>query len=147
MKKFRLKSSRLLMSLAFAGFLLGVFSFTIEYSMGVEAIKVFERDNCLAVSGDHDKMCKNALAEHLSLWQALFTALPQEKSLLGILGAAVIIVLAFIFQRNYFLLSEYLTVRQRQYLKRHPSFLLFDFLRALFSQGILNHKAHILSAV
>lgn len=147
MKKFRLKSSRLLMGLAFAGSLLGIFSFTLEYSMGVEAIKVFERDNCLAVSGDHDKMCKNALAEHLSLWQALFTALPQEKSLLGILGAAVVVVLAFIFQRHYFLLSEAFSIRQRQYLKRHPSFLLFDFLRTLFSQGILNPKMHILSAI
>lgn len=133
------------MGLAFAGFLLGVFSFTIEYSMGVEAIKVFERDNCLAVSGDHDKMCKNAFAEHLGLWQAMFTALPQEKFLLGALGTAVIVTLAFIFQRRYFLLSETLTIRQRQYLKRHPSFLLFDFLRTLFSQGILNHKAHILN--
>ena len=147
MKKFRLKFSRFFMGLAFAGFLLGIFSFAIEHSMGVEVIKVFERDNCLTVSDDHDKMCKNALAEHLSLWQALFTALPQEKSLLGILGVVVVTSLAFIFQRHYFLLSETLTIHQGQYLRRYPSFLLFDFLRALFSQGILNRRAHILSAV
>ena len=133
------------MGLAFAGFLLGVFSFTLEYSMGVEVMKVVGRDNCLFVAGDHDKMCKNAFAEHLGLWQALFTVLPQEKFLLGALGAAAIMSLAFIFQRRYFLLSESLTIHQRQYLKRHPSFLLFDFLRSLFSQGILNPKAHILS--
>ncbi len=135
------------MGLAFVGFLLGVFSFALEYSMGVEAVQIAEQDNCFAVPGDHDKVCRNAFAEHLSLWQAMFTALPQEKFLLGALGATVIMALAFIFQRRYFLLSETLTIRQRQYLKRHPSFLLFDFLRTLFSQGILNHKAHILNIV
>ncbi len=135
------------MGLAFVGFLLSILSFTIEYSMGVEIMNIVERDNCLAVPGDHDTVCQNALAEHLSLWQAMFTALPQEKSLLGVLGAAVIMVLAFIFQKRYLLLSETRTIRQRQYLKCHPFFLLFDFLRALFSQGILNPKMHILSAI
>lgn len=135
------------MGLAFAGFLLGILSLTIEYSMGVEVMKIVERDNCLAIPGDHDKVCKNAFAEHLSLWQAMFTALPQEKSLLGALGVAVIAAIAFIFQKRSFLLSETLTIRQRQYRKRHPSFLLFNFLRTLFSQGILNPKVHILSTL
>ncbi len=133
------------MSLALVGFLLGIFSFTLEYSMGIEVMKIVERDSCLAIPGDHDKMCKNALTEHLGPWQALFIALPQEKSLLGVLGAAVIMALTLVFQRRYFLLSQALSVRQRQYLKHRPSFLLFDFLRTLFSQGILNPKAHILS--
>lgn len=145
MRKFKSKSYRVFMSLAFAGFLLGVFSFTLEYLTGMEAVRAIKRDNCFFVSEDHDTMCKNAFAEHLSLWQALFTALPQEKSSLGILGAAVVIALAFVFQRHPFFLSETYMVRQRQYLKRHPSFLPFDFLRAVFSQGILNPKAHILS--
>lgn len=135
------------MGLAFAGFLLGILSFTIEYSMGVEVMKIVERDNCLAIPGDHDKVCKNAFAEHWSLWQAMFTALPQEKSLLGALGVAVIAAIAFIFQKRSFLLSETLTIRQRQYPKLHPSFLLFNFLRTLFSQGILNPKVHIPSTL
>lgn len=147
MKKFGLKSTRFFMSLALAGFFLGIFSFALEYSMGMEAVQIIERDNCLFVSGDHDKMCKNALAEHLSLWQALFAALPNGKFLPGIFGAVFAVALAFIFQRHFFVLSQALTIRQRQYLKRHPSFLLFDFLRTLFSRGILNHKAHILSVV
>lgn len=147
MKKFRLKSSRLFIGLALASFVLSIFSFALEDSMGVEVIRMGGQGNCLTVSGDHDKMCENAFAEHLSLWQAMFTALPQEKSLLGVFGAIVIAVLTFIFQRYYLLLSEAFSIRQRQYLKRHPSFLVFDFLRTLFSQGILNPKAHILSAI
>ncbi len=145
MKKFKLKSCRVFMSLAFAGFILGIFSFSLESSMGLEFIGIAQNDNCFVALSDHDTMCKNAFAEHLNFWQSIFTALPQEKSIIGFLMSVLVLSVTFLFRKQHLFLLGIFAGQQRRYAKQHPSSPLFDFLRTLFSQGILNPKAYILS--
>jgi len=91
------------------------------------------------------EICSMTFAEHLSLWQGMFTAIPQKTNLWVLLFALIsaIGVLVFsILKQHQLLLLKYFSDRWRLYLKQNPRLSLFDHLREAFSRGILNPKIY-----
>src|SRR3989338_10557198 len=91
------------------------------------------------------EICPMTIAEHLSRWQGMFTAIPQKAGLLMLLFALISAVGALVFsilKRNQLLLLKYFSDRWRLYLKQNPHLSLFDHLREAFSRGILNPKIY-----
>ena len=88
-------------------------------------------------------LCKMSIIEHISLWQSMFTAMPQENL---ILLALVIILVAVLFITKNFIspprLSRDETSTQKLYLVQHPNLSLFNPLKEAFAQGILNPKIY-----
>lgn len=88
-------------------------------------------------------LCKMNVIEHISLWQSMFTAIPQESLMLL---ALLILLVAVIFVTKNILApprpSNSKALTKRLYLKEHPDLLLFDPLKEVFSQGILNPKIY-----
>jgi FtsH-binding integral membrane protein len=93
-------------------------------------------------------LCKMSIIEHISLWQSMFTALPQ-KSLA--LTALVVLLLTAIFVTKNILdppsLSNNKASAQKLYLAQHPDIPLFDPLKEAFSRGILNPKIYELATL
>jgi hypothetical protein len=91
------------------------------------------------------EICPMTFAEHLSGWQNMFTVIPQKSTvfiqLLALIAAFVIIAFAL---RRHLLLSlfSYFSERWKFYIRDNPNLPLFDHLRQLFSQGILNPKIY-----
>ena len=91
------------------------------------------------------EICPMTIAEHLSRWQGMFTAISQKTD---ILIQFLLLALAFIFiasefrQRILLLWSTQFSGRLRLYLKQNPHLSLFNQLREAFSRGILNPKIY-----
>ena len=85
--------------------------------------------------------CTMNFSEHVSLWQSILRSLPASFSLFSIF-AAICFVAAILWHRTLFEFSEYAAFRRRLYIKQHPHVRLFDTLREIFSQGILNSKIY-----
>ena len=88
-------------------------------------------------------LCKMSVIEHISLWQSMFTAMPQENLILLVL---VILLVAVLFTTKNSIgpprLSRDETSTQKLYLVQHPNLSLFDPLKESFARGILNPKIH-----
>jgi len=141
MKKLFQKTRTFFMGLALLGFLAGIFAFCVGDSLALE-ITSGKDAGCLLMPSAHHKICENALAEHLSLWQAMFTALPQEKSFFGLLIVIFSLALTLIFRKKFMLFFETIASVSRLLLKQYHQFTIFNSLRVLFSQGILNSKVY-----
>lgn len=88
-------------------------------------------------------LCKMSIIEHISLWQSMLTVMPQENLMLL---ALLTLFMAVIFMTKNILvllcLSRVEALTRRLYLKEHPDFSLFNPLKEVFSQGILNPKIY-----
>lgn len=88
-------------------------------------------------------ICTMTFAEHLNIWQAMFTATPQKTSFFNFLILTLAFALAsIIFRERLRLFLGSLTFRWRLHLKRNSFFQFFDHLKEAFSQGILNPKIY-----
>lgn len=108
-------------------------------SFGMEMNSEGEMTGCAFMVGDQSQICTMTLAEHLSSWQKLFTAIPQTASLL-------LFILALgptsLFWKPPLVLCKTLAYFLKLYFRRHPDLHFFHFLRELFSRGILHSKIY-----
>lgn len=115
--------------------------FGLGHMSGMEANKDGNMEGCIFTG--KTMLCKMGIVEHISLWQGMFTAMPQESLLFM---ALLILLVAVIFVTKNFLapprLSNSEALAKRLYLKEHPNLSLFNPLKEAFSQGILNPKIH-----
>lgn len=126
---------------------LGFFTFVILSIFGLGHMSNMETTKDGAMEGcvftEKTMLCKMGIVEHISLWQGMFTAMPQE-SLMFI--ALLILLMAVIFVTKNILapprLSRSEALTKRLYLRKNPDLLLFDFLKEAFSRGILNPKIY-----
>lgn len=132
---------------AISFFAFGLFAFVtlsvfgLGHMSGMEANKDGNMEGCIFTG--KTMLCKMGIVEHISLWQGMFTAMPQE----GLLFMALLILLvAVIFVTKNILapprLSNGEILTKRLYLKEHPDLPLFNPLKEAFSQGILNPKIY-----
>lgn len=115
--------------------------FGLWHMSDMEANKDGNMEGCIFTG--KTMLCKMGIVEHISLWQGMFTAVPQESLMLLallILLVAVIFVIKNILAPSHLSSSEVLT--RRLYSKEHPNLLLFNPLKEAFSQGILNPKIY-----
>lgn len=88
-------------------------------------------------------LCNMSVVEHISLWQSMLTAIPQEN--LTILALLTLLVTVIFITTNMLApprLSGSEALTKRLYLRGHPDLLLFNPLQEAFSQGILNPKIY-----
>lgn len=132
--------------LAISFFVLGFSAFVIlsifglGHMNGMEANKDGNMEGCIFTG--KTMLCKMGIVEHISLWQSMFTAVPQENLMFM---ALLILLVAIIFITKNILatrLSRNEALTKRRYLREHPDFLLFNPLKEAFSQGILNPKIY-----
>ena len=101
-----------------------------------------QMSNCLF--NGQEEVCNMNVSEHLSVWQSMITSLPQTTGLLGLLLLSVVLVAVFISLRDILSkLSEKIRFLYTLYIKQHPQISLYNFLREIFSQGILNPKLFV----
>lgn len=115
--------------------------FGLGHMSGMEANKDGNMEGCIFTG--KTMLCKMGIVEHISLWQGMFTAMPQK----GVtLLALLILLVAVIFVTKNILapprLSNGEVLTRRLYLKEHLDLPLFNPLKEAFSQGILNPKIY-----
>lgn len=112
--------------------------------MGVEKNK----NSCL-FSNSASEACAMTFSEHITIWQGMTLSLPQNMA--GVMGALLLLVtlaLISIFWRNsLYLFSRHLFSRFKLYIKQHPQINLFNYLKEVFSRGILNTKKYKLATI
>lgn len=141
MRKSFQKTRTFFMTLAFLGFFVSIFAFGADNSLAL-GISGGSDTGCLLMSPSHHQICKNDLAEHLSFWQTMFTSLPQEKSFFSLLMIVFSLALTLIFRERLLFSLGAVSSMSRLCLKQYHQFTLFNFLRTLFSQGVLNSKIY-----
>lgn len=90
------------------------------------------------------ELCRMNFAEHISVWREIFSVTLQKN--IFILNLLVLVstffFVIFTARRNLRLLLFVHFSERRLYLKNNPCLLFFDWLRKMFSQGILNPKIY-----
>ena len=67
------------------------------------------------------EVCNMNVTEHITLWESMFTSLPQNFELLGMLILAVILFLIItLWQDLFYELSRRVSSRFKLYIKQHP---------------------------
>ena len=99
--------------------------------------------------GGASEPCAMTFSEHITLWQGIITILPQDT--FGIIGALLVMValaITFTFYRDYlFEFTQRIYSRYRLYIKQHPQINLFNYLKDIFSSGILNRKIYKIATI
>ena len=97
---------------------------------------------CLFSSGQME-LCSMSFSDHITLWQSLFTGVPKNTGLLFILTLVIVLLFSVVilWQNPFFEFSKRITFRFRIYIKQHYR-TRFNFLKEVFSQGILNSKIY-----
>lgn len=112
---------------------------SVSYGVAMGSDEVME--NCLF--GGTVSFCPMSLFEHLSLWQNMFVAnLPKVAVYLFLFLALFGLNLTFSALRLTLSKSYKAIHNQKLYLKQNPDILLFDYLREIFSKGILKPKIY-----
>jgi hypothetical protein len=100
------------------------------------------KDGCV-LSGSNE-VCPMNLSEHITLWQDMFTGLPQNYAMLGLLVLAATLFAIFTLWENSLIeLCLRLSSRFRFYIKLHPHTNFFNYIKEVFSSGILNTKVYV----
>ena len=113
--------------------------FFTSYSMGV-GNGIME--NCLF--NITLNFCPMSLFEHLSIWQNIFAANLPKVMIISLLFLLTSLGLTF----SFFVLKQVLLkyfwpgTQLKLYLKQKPDIFLFDYLKEVFSQGILKPKIY-----
>ena len=129
--------------------ILGISAFLVVGVFGMSHMSDMKMKSDGTMSGclfdGQAEICPMTIAEHLSRWQGMFTAIPQKTDVLVqflLLALAFVLIASAFRQRLLLLLSAQFSDRWRFYLKQNPHIPLFDPLREAFSQGILNPKIY-----
>lgn len=137
---------------AFTRFLLGftlfIFAILVFFGMppivGMEMEKQGDSTMGTCLFEGNSGVCLMTLAEHISKWQSLLTATIPQK--LFVLIFVILLITVFVlkktFKRNLLLLFNKHVIRWRSCSRQNPQMFLFNHLREIFSQGILNPKSY-----
>ncbi len=129
-----------------AVFFLWISSFGLLYDMNQMGVDGSKNSCIFSVSSDS---CAMNISEHITLWQGMTLSLPQN--IIGIVGALLLLVtlaLVSTFWRNsLYLFSPHIFSRFKLYIKQHPQMKLFNYLKEIFSSGILNKKIYKLATI
>jgi len=114
--------------------------FGLGHTAGMKANDNGNMEGCIFTG--KTMLCKMGIVEHISLWQGMFTAVPQKDSIL--LALIVLLITAVFIAINY---SPHLAdikqkISERFYLLNHPDIKLFNPLRRAFSRGIIHPKIY-----
>lgn len=90
------------------------------------------------------EICNMTFFDHLSRWQRMFTAIPHNADMAGLLTIALVFTLtAFVLRQRWrFLFFGHSISYQKLYIKQNQHIVLFNYLNEAFSQGILNPKIY-----
>ncbi|MDP2933024.1 MAG: hypothetical protein Q8N81_02740 [bacterium] len=91
--------------------------------------------------GDTAALCNMAASEHVSIWQQLFSAIPEGK-VLTVLAALLAARLFSLFLDRLVGVRGSLALSLWSYKQEHPDSKLFDYLIAFFARGILQPKIY-----
>jgi len=127
-------------------FFLWVSSFGLIYhmnQMGMDGSK----NGCIFSSPSDS--CVMNFSEHITFWQGLTISLSQDMvGVMSIILMLAIIATALIFYSKELLLSSLrIFSRFKLYIKQHPQINLFNYLKEVFSSGILNKKIYELATI
>lgn len=82
--------------------------------------------------------CKMTVIEHISLWQRMFTVLPQDTSMFF---ASLVFSAALVFTaKNILAPPKNYAPAHKLFLTNRQNFSSFNYLKEAFSQGILHPK-------
>lgn len=100
------------------------------------------QSNCLFDDGTSG--CAMNFSEHINIWNEIFTIVPQNiLEMINILILSILLATTFIFWKKYRHISaKFILSRFRLYIKWHPHINLFNYLKEIFSRGILNTKIY-----
>lgn len=126
--------------------LLWIGTFGLLYHMDEMKIEG-AKSNCL-FGGEADGCAMN-FSEHITIWHEMFTLIPQN--ILGFTSTIILFIalaLTSVFWKNYFyIFSQEIALKFKLYIKEHPQINLFNYLREIFSKGILNTKKYKLVTI
>lgn len=126
---------------------LGLFAFATMGIFGLGHMGGMKTDDAGDMAGciftGKTMLCKMDVMEHISLWQSLFVAMPQE--ILIFLALFIFLATVIFVAKNIPApprLSRDETLTKQLHLREHPDFLFFNFLKDAFSRGILHPKIY-----
>ncbi|KKP91452.1 MAG: hypothetical protein US04_C0001G0488 [Candidatus Nomurabacteria bacterium GW2011_GWD2_36_14] len=124
---------------------LWISTFGLLYHMNAMRFEA-TKNSCLFSSSNE---CGMTFTEHITLWQGITMSLPQD--IFGIVNTILLLItlaLTFTFYRNSILeFSRRVSSRFRLYIKQHPQINLFNYLKEVFSSGILNTKIYKVATI
>lgn len=135
--------SRFLLLLGLTAFLWAVFFGASHSAMAMEQYNDGTQMGSCLFDGTA-KPCTMSFSQHLSSWQGLFTAVTPEKATALVLLAllAVIFAAALALHRYFTLPLKHVAYRWKLYIRQRSLLVIFNPLREVFSQGILNPKLY-----
>lgn len=138
MVKSRHNFSTLIVTLGLAAFIV-VSILGVWHSFGMETNQEGEMSGCIFAG--EAAICKMSAVEHISLWQSMFAALPQELALL-IMTLIILVAVLVIRQHSLSLFDKKIISEWRLYLTQHIDLPLFNPVRRAFSKGILHPRIY-----
>ncbi len=103
-------------------------------------------NGCL-FDGGHE-VCAMDVSEHVSVWQGMFTGLPQTIDLTTLMLLALAFVVGVTLVKKLFSGPAELAIdRAKLYFKSHERLPFFYYLKEIFSAGILNSKIYASVAI
>jgi len=93
------------------------------------------------------ELCSMNLPEHMVLWQGLTSGLPQLGFSYILMLLAISALLATFLRYRLWEFPGRILFWLRLYLKQHPQISLFNYLREVFSGGILNPKIYAMAII
>lgn len=120
---------------------LGTFGL-LNHMTGMKSDNQMNMEGCLF--NGQEEICNMDFSEHLSVWRSMVTSLPQNFGLLNILLLVIVFVVIIPFLHDPLSkLSKKIRSRYKLYIRQHPQINLFNFIKEIFSQGILNPKLFV----
>lgn len=96
----------------------------IHHMSEMKPVGVADSSGCLF--DGQTEVCNMNFSEHIAIWQSMFTSLPQNTELLGMLILAVVLFLIIVFLQNHFEeFSRRISSRFKLYTKQHPRISLY----------------------
>lgn len=120
-----------------------IIGFGFSHSLGMEMEDDGTMGGCIFVR--QAGICPMTFAEHISQWQGMMRAIPQESNILiqlFVLVSAFTLSILGAGRQVLLLLSNYFRERERLYIRNNPHLPLFDPLQEAFSRGFLNPKIY-----
>ncbi|MFA5773536.1 MAG: hypothetical protein WC908_02585 [Candidatus Paceibacterota bacterium] len=128
-------------------FFLWVSTFGLLYHID-EMKSEIEKNACLFSSSSNGGCAMN-FSEHIAFWQEMTLSLPQNiiDAISALLLMIALVAVAIFYKDYIFEFFKNITFQFRLYIKEHPQINLFNYLKEVFSSGILNTKIYKLATI
>jgi len=128
-------------------FFLWISNFGLVYHMNEMSSKV--ASNICLFSTSSSGGCAMNFSEHIAFWQEMTLSLPQNiiDAISALLLMIALVAVAIFYKDYIFEFFKNITFQFRLYIKEHPQINLFNYLKEVFSSGILNTKIYKLATI